>query len=125
MFIQTLPEILKEKRNAVGYTQSETADLLFITRSTYNHYEKGERTPSVEVLVRIAQLYNMNPLDLIVPLIPSEYVMDTYLPIQNLNYGYSTIQQKNTLLITTFNSLDISEQNLVIHLMQALSKKAI
>ena len=125
MYSYTLPEILKEKRNALGYTQSETADLLFITRSTYNHYEKGERTPPVEVLVRIAQLYKMNPLDFIAPLIPPEYLVDIYLPLQNLHYGYSNIQQKNKLLVTTFNSLDIQEQNLIISLMQSLSKNKI
>ena len=30
---------LTEKRIAAGYTQAQAADLLYLARSTYNHYE--------------------------------------------------------------------------------------
>lgn len=105
MSSKTFPEILKEKRNVAGYTQSETADLLFITRSTYNHYEKGARTPSMDILLKIARLYKINPLDLIAPLIPSEYISDFYLPTNNIPAEYTACNQK---LLSTLQQINIT-----------------
>jgi putative transcriptional regulator len=39
-------------------TQAEVAEKLGISQSTYAMYETGKRTPSDEVKIRIANLYN-------------------------------------------------------------------
>ncbi len=104
MSSKSFGEIIKEKRNMAGYTQSETADMLYITRSTYNHYEKGARTPSIDVLLRMARLYNLNPLDLLTPLIPTEYIADFYLPTTNTPVKYT--DDRN--IISFYNQTNIN-----------------
>lgn len=55
-------ERLKKLRTARGLSQSETADKLGVGLSSYQKYErdKGSVTPSLEVLVRIADYYDVS-----------------------------------------------------------------
>ena len=50
---------LKFLRKRHGYTQSQVALLLEINRSTYAYYELGETQPSLLILARLAQLYDV------------------------------------------------------------------
>ena len=52
-----LSAILTLLRKERGLTQEELADKLHISRSGYAHYESGERKPSVDVLIIIADFY--------------------------------------------------------------------
>ncbi len=51
---------LKSLRTAAGYTQSELAQKLNITKSVVSYYELQERTPSPEVIVRIAKIFHVS-----------------------------------------------------------------
>lgn len=53
-----LPEKIKKLRESRRYSQKEVAEILGLSTSIVSSYEKGERTPSVEVLLHIAGLYN-------------------------------------------------------------------
>lgn len=55
-----LSERLKECRKAKGYTQIEVATLCDITEKTYQNYELMTREPKLEILIRIADLYNVS-----------------------------------------------------------------
>ena len=72
LFANTLRLIRKHS----GYTQTKAAQLLFISRQQYCHYENGLRVPSLEILVRMATLYALNPLELIIPLIPRDVALE-------------------------------------------------
>lgn len=61
---QLLPGKLKELRKAHGYTQDYVASALNIVRQTYSHYETGQRTPSSEMLFKLAGLYKISVDDL-------------------------------------------------------------
>jgi transcriptional regulator with XRE-family HTH domain len=61
---QLLPGKLKELRKAHGYTQDYVASALNIVRQTYSHYETGQRSPSSEMLFKLAGLYNISVDDL-------------------------------------------------------------
>ena len=50
-------EDLREKRKALGLTQFELAEKIFIDRSTISLIERGMRTPSVDVLKRMARVF--------------------------------------------------------------------
>ena len=60
-----LPAKLKELRNAHGYNQDYVASAVGIIRQTYSHYETGKRTPSSEILFKLAGLYNISVDDLL------------------------------------------------------------
>lgn len=49
---------LKELREAKHLSQKESAGRLHVTRATISGYERNTITPSVEILVKMAVLYN-------------------------------------------------------------------
>ncbi|MCR4657500.1 MAG: helix-turn-helix domain-containing protein [Lachnospiraceae bacterium] len=65
MTSQRLPAKLKELRKAFSYTQYDVAAALGVVRQTYSHYETGKRSPSPEVLFKLAGLYHISVEDLL------------------------------------------------------------
>lgn len=58
--VRGLPERLRELREQYNYTQGEVADQINITKAALSNYERGERTPSVYVLMDLAGLYRVS-----------------------------------------------------------------
>ncbi|MBQ8002508.1 MAG: helix-turn-helix transcriptional regulator [Clostridia bacterium] len=54
-----LVERLKQCRKEKGYTQLQAAIYCDITEKTYQNYELMTREPKIEILIRIADLYNV------------------------------------------------------------------
>ena len=50
MNITRFATLLKQKRNALNLSQSKVAELCFLSKSSYNHYERGTRLPTLETL---------------------------------------------------------------------------
>ena len=55
-----ISERLKELRTKRGYSQSELAEKLHVSKSTISMIEAGARQPSVEVLELIADFFNVS-----------------------------------------------------------------
>lgn len=51
--------ILKLRRDA-GYTQAQVSQKLNIQRQTYCNYENASRTPPLEIIVALAELYHVS-----------------------------------------------------------------
>ena len=51
---------LKELRTQAGLTQKQLADQIGITKSVVSFYELRERTPSPEVLVKLATVFHVS-----------------------------------------------------------------
>ena len=49
---------IKAARTECKLTQQQVADVLGIDRSTYAYYKTGTNKPSIEILVRLAAIYN-------------------------------------------------------------------
>lgn len=56
----TFPERLKMLRDDKGFTQQQLAEVLNITVSSVSHYENGSRQPSIEILIRLADVMNVS-----------------------------------------------------------------
>jgi len=56
---------LRNLRIIYGYTQEDVSTHLNIERQTYNHYETGKRTPALEIIIELAQFYQVTTDDLI------------------------------------------------------------
>ena len=54
-----MAERLKQCRKEKGYTQLQAAIYCDITEKTYQNYELMTREPKIEILIRIAYLYNV------------------------------------------------------------------
>lgn len=52
--------LMKKYRVEKGYTQQYVADILGVDKSTYSHYEASRRTPDVNKLKKLAELYGLN-----------------------------------------------------------------
>lgn len=50
---------LKTLRKEHNLTQRELADRIFVSKSVISYYEKNERTPSPEVIVKLAYVFNV------------------------------------------------------------------
>lgn len=56
----TFGEKLKQLRKEMGLTQKQLADQLGVTKSVVSFYELRERTPSPEVLVKLAGIFHVS-----------------------------------------------------------------
>lgn len=51
-------ERIRNLREDSDFTQQQIADILFINRRTYSSYENGVRSMPIEILSRIADVFN-------------------------------------------------------------------
>ena len=52
-------------RKKCGLTQQQVADMLNLNRSTYTKYETSVSEPSLEILLKIANIFGVEPNDLL------------------------------------------------------------
>lgn len=60
MWILEIKEILKTERKKNKYTQQQIADILKMQRGSYAKYETGANTPTVENIIKLADLYGVS-----------------------------------------------------------------
>lgn len=56
---------LKKYRKQKGFSQDEIASLLHVTRQTISKWERGESTPSADILILLAEKYGVSVYDLL------------------------------------------------------------
>lgn len=118
---KTFAEILKEKRLESGYRQTQVAEELFISKSTYSHYETGERTPTIENLIKIAAFFNMNPMELLGSFISDKRSYS----INYLNFMHSgkyALSTKELRLINDYGMLNTEEQAAIENMIRLFKK---
>lgn len=52
--------LLKSLRKDAGLTQKELADKVGVTNSTISFYEQEERSPSVDMIIRLSKIFNVS-----------------------------------------------------------------
>ncbi|MCI8891597.1 MAG: helix-turn-helix transcriptional regulator [Eubacterium sp.] len=52
--------LLKNLRKDAGLTQKELADKVGVTNSTISFYEQEERSPSVDMIIRLSKIFNVS-----------------------------------------------------------------
>lgn len=57
---EVVGRILTNLRMKRGYTQDELSKAIGIARQTYAGYERGKHEPSIEILIRIAEVYGIS-----------------------------------------------------------------
>jgi len=60
MYAEVFASRLKNAREYHGYTQTEVAETLKVSQSTYNKYEKGKSEPGIEMIALLCKLYQVN-----------------------------------------------------------------
>lgn len=59
-FSDVLPEDFKQLRDDAGYTQDQAAKKLGVSKVSITKYESGEVAPSIEVLTKMSELYDVD-----------------------------------------------------------------
>ena len=99
LHLQSFGKRLKELRKINALTQSQLAESLGVTKATVSYYEKEERTPSPEMLVRIASVFHVST-DYLLGLLPESYIDTDGLTDDDINALKrlaSYMKQKNGL----------------------------
>ncbi len=90
--------ILKELRQRAGMTQKQLADRLWLSKATVSYYEQSLRSPSPEVLVKLARVFHVTT-DYLLGIEQKKQTLDiTDLPdedIQLLEDMISLLRKKN------------------------------
>lgn len=58
--IDRLPSLLRERRTDLGFTQEHLASCLGVKQSTIARWEKGTRTPSGALMLRLCWLLRIS-----------------------------------------------------------------
>lgn len=63
---------IREEREKLGYTLQELADILGIAPNTLHNYEHTKRHPNVEMLIKLADIFNCS-IDYLVCRVDTRY----------------------------------------------------
>lgn len=89
-------ERLNKCRLERGLSQSAVANLLNMTRQAYNHYETGQRQPTQEILVKIADLFQVS-VDYLLGRTDDPYQMDGETNIKYDEFSYAMYDEAKDL----------------------------
>ena len=93
-------ERLKELRKSKGWTQVQVAAKMGLTDSVISFYERQERAPSPEVLIKFAELYDVSTDYLL----GVEKVNDQHLDVTGLSKREITILKEFIEILRKMNS---------------------
>ena len=93
-------ERLKELRKSKGWTQVQVAAKMGLTDSVISFYERQERAPSPEVLIKFAELYDVSTDYLL----GVEKVNDQHLDVTGLSKREITILKEFIKILRKKNS---------------------
>lgn len=103
-------------RKSNKLTQDHVGDLLSVSRQAYSHYETNKRTPDLDSLIILSQLYNVS-LDQLV----NHYITDTireskgpYTPGLNIGTGDTLyLSEAEVELLMNFRGLSDDNQQIL------------
>lgn len=122
MSVPLLAAKLVELRQQFNYSQVEVAAYLGMTREGYSHYERNSREPSLESLMRLSRLYEIDISELInektIPVsskdmnrnLSSTAASSTNTITDNINHFLKIFTGKNSGL----NLTDISKEDIAV-----------
>lgn len=99
--------MLKKLRLAKNLTQEQLANVIEIAPSSIAMYERGTRTPSLKMLVRLSQYFNVSINELL------------NAPIKNKSINASFLN----ITLDEFNALSVSQKQSIINFIEFIKKQ--
>ncbi|HHX54746.1 MAG TPA: helix-turn-helix domain-containing protein [Clostridiales bacterium] len=117
-----------------GLTQVDLGNYLNMTRQGYAHYENGLRSPNYQILVKLANLYQVSVDDLVdskeIPLeIVHLYETSPYQIKKEYNYEKSPknisimVNKREKELIHMFRKLNTQDKNMLYYKLKAKTQE--
>ena len=100
-------KLLKKLRKENGLTQQQVADYLHLDRSSYAYYESGRTKINIDILIRLAQFFQISLAMLVGEELPAQQ-LENKTPEDNLE----TVLVNDS--VSRFSQLTRDEQYLVI-----------
>ncbi len=102
-----LTDRLKTLREQKGLTRKEVSEAVGLESSTYGKYEKGQRQPSYQILLALAEFYNVS-VDYLTGYSPSKVVTQEHLASVN-NRIKEELGEDVKIMFHDINSFDDDE----------------
>ena len=112
----TLAEFLVYKRREHNYTQQDLSKLLGIERSTYAYYESGKTDPAIDIIKKLASIYNISIDEMLLcRKSRSEIVRDTKITLnRSKTRNIEELTDMENEMLSYFRKLTESEKKKVI-----------
>jgi transcriptional regulator with XRE-family HTH domain len=115
--------LIKKLRISRDLSIREVADRIMVHRTTYAHYERAERIPTADVVLRLSNLYRINPMEFFYTLV-SEDVRKANQEMINYNYTNLAMYTKTELLfLQEISELNQLEQFAILNMVKALKSR--
>lgn len=101
----TFAQILEDAISHSRYTRSEFASILQVNKTTVSNWCSGIRTPSIDMMIQISEVLNLDLYYLIGGTIPS-----------------GELRPKEADLLECFRAMDASSKEAFLHLAYTVSK---
>ncbi|WP_200806715.1 helix-turn-helix domain-containing protein [Pilibacter termitis] len=59
--LENMQEIIRNLRESAGISQKEIAKKLFVSRTTYQKFERGEYDPPLSFIIALSDLFQIDP----------------------------------------------------------------
>jgi len=103
-------EKIKELRDGRGWTQNELAEKLGTDGRMISHYEKGKNIPSADILIKMAELFNVS----------IDYLLIDRIPKRPLNQnGDAELLEK----ISEISTLPEKDREMIKHMIDSVITK--
>lgn len=117
---KSLGEKLRELRESYNLSQNQVAEALNIDRSTYTNYELDKTRPNLEMLVKLAHIYNI-PKAMLLPDDDDDVL--TFRDYARTDSLLQTLSKEERGLIAMYRALDKDEKALMRGQIEKLAKK--
>lgn len=118
-----IAEKLKHYRESCALSQQQVADALNIDRSTYTKYETGKSDPNINTLVKIAKIFNIDPVELLPTYNAEDDRVSRLRDITRADSPIFQLSKDERGLIARYRALNREEKKLALEMMGNLSKK--
>lgn len=117
---KSLGEKLRELRESYNLSQNQVAEALNIDRSTYTNYELDKTRPNLEMLVKLAHIYNI-PKAMLLPDDDDDVL--TFRDYARTDSLLQTLSKEERGLIAMYRALNKDEKALMREQIEKLAKK--
>lgn len=104
--METLRVNIIDERKLKGITQQEMAALLKMALSTYASWEQGKSEPSAEMIVKLADIFQVS----------TDYLLGHSETIQSGGQGVTPLENK---MLQAFRKLEPADQNRFVNMLLA------
>ncbi len=115
--------LLKQKRTTLLLSQSKVAELCYLSKSTYNHYEHGLRLPTLETLLRLGEVLHTDVNEFIMALADADSNNENLTTYYSQENNSDILEESNGqygFFIENFKLLDKDQQKIVMDIIDSI-----